>query len=96
MSNDYTNPNTNPKTLTTGILTLTYHDDAFESFCAPAFCDFIRNYSGTDICPLVTSLCKSCMHCNSCAVSYFIRLDMSNVTSCRNEHRGPGTDFKEV
>src|SRR6218665_314035 len=55
MSNDYTNPNTNPKTLTAGILTLTYPDGAFESFCAPAFCDFIRNYSRTELCPLVTS-----------------------------------------
>src|SRR6218665_1739528 len=54
LSNDYTNPNTNPKTLTAGILT--YPDDAIESFCAPAFCDFIRNYSGTDVCPLVTSI----------------------------------------
>src|SRR6218665_269882 len=45
LSNDYTNPKTNPKTLTASILTLTYPDDAFESFCALAFCDFIRNYS---------------------------------------------------
>src|SRR6218665_2071478 len=55
LSNDYTNPNTNPKTLMASILTLTYPDDAFESFCALAFCDFILNYSRTDVCPLVTS-----------------------------------------
>ena len=30
MSNDYTNPNTNPKTLTTLTLTLTDHDETFE------------------------------------------------------------------
>ena len=47
MSNDYTNPNTNPNTLTTLALTLTNHHDAFESFCAPVFCDFVRNYSCT-------------------------------------------------
>src|SRR6218665_884695 len=55
MSNDYTNPNTNPKTLTASILTLTYPDDAFESFCALAFFDFILNYSRTDVCPPLTS-----------------------------------------
>jgi len=47
LSNDYTNPNTNPKTLTTLALTLTDHRDALESFCEPVFCDFIRNYSCT-------------------------------------------------
>src|SRR6218665_2928386 len=55
LSNYYTHPNTTPKTLTAGILTLTYHHDAFESFCAPVFCDFIRNYSGTYVGPLDTS-----------------------------------------
>ena len=44
LSNDYINPNTNPKTLTTLTLTLTDPHDASESFCAPVFCDFIRNY----------------------------------------------------
>jgi len=34
MSNDYTNPNTNPKTLTTLTLTLTEAHDGSESFCA--------------------------------------------------------------
>src|SRR6218665_3232075 len=40
LSNDYcnTNPTTNPKTLTT--LTLTNPHNAFESFCAPIFCDY--------------------------------------------------------
>jgi len=42
LSNDYTNPNTNPKTLTT--LTMTDPHDAFEGFCAPEFCGFVRNY----------------------------------------------------
>ena len=32
MSNDYTNPNTNTKTLTSLALTLTDHHNAFESF----------------------------------------------------------------
>jgi len=48
LSNAYTNPNTNPKTLTAGILTLNDRHDAFESFCAPVFCDFIRNYFLSD------------------------------------------------
>src|SRR6218665_2829434 len=47
LSNDYTNPNTNPKTPTTFALTLADHHDAFESFSAPVFCDFVRNYSCT-------------------------------------------------
>ena len=47
MSNDYTNPNTNPKTLTTLTLTLTDSYSALESFCVPVFCDFVRNYSCT-------------------------------------------------
>ena len=47
MSNDYTNPNTNPKTLTTLALTLTDPHSALGSFCAPEFCDFVRNYSCT-------------------------------------------------
>ena len=55
LSNDYTNPNTNPKTLTEGILTLNDRHEAFESFCAPVFCDFMRNYSGSDVIALVTS-----------------------------------------
>src|SRR6218665_3945406 len=37
------NPNTNPRTLTALNLTLTDPHGAFESFCAPIFCDFIRN-----------------------------------------------------
>jgi len=28
-------------------LSLTDHHDAFESFWAPVFCDFVRNYSCT-------------------------------------------------
>jgi len=44
LSNDYTNTNTNPKSLTTLTLTLTDPHDAFESFCASVFRDFIRNY----------------------------------------------------
>jgi len=44
LSNDYTNSNTNPKALTTLTMTLTDPQDTFESFCAPEFCDFIRNY----------------------------------------------------
>jgi len=44
LSKDYTNPNTNPKILTTLILTLADPQDAFESLCAPVFCDFIRDY----------------------------------------------------
>jgi len=55
LSNDYTNPNTNPKTLTTLALTLADHHDDFESFCAPVFCDFVRNYSCTVDGAVVTS-----------------------------------------
>jgi len=47
LSNDYTNPNTNRKTLTTLALTLADHHEAFESFCVLVFCDFLRNYSCT-------------------------------------------------
>src|SRR6218665_1567656 len=35
-----TYPNTNPRALTTLTLTLTDPYSAFESFCAPIFCDF--------------------------------------------------------
>src|SRR6218665_320522 len=55
LSNDYTNNNTNPKTLTTLILTLPDRHGAFESFCALAFCDFVRNYSWTVDGAVVTS-----------------------------------------
>ena len=55
MSNDYTNLNNKPKTLTTLTLTLTNPHDVFESFCAPVFCYFKRSYSGTYVDPLVTS-----------------------------------------
>jgi len=55
MSNDYINPNTNPKTLMTLALTLTDHHEAFESFYAPVFCDFVRNYSCTVDGAVVTS-----------------------------------------
>ena len=51
----YSNNNTNPKTLTTLTLTLADPHGAFESFCAPAFCDFIRNYSCTVDGAVVTS-----------------------------------------
>jgi len=55
MSHDYTNPNTNPKTLTTLALTLTDRHDAFESFCTPVFCDFVQSYSRTVDGAVVTS-----------------------------------------
>jgi len=42
LSNDYTNPNTNPKTITT--LTLALTDP---HFCVPLFWDFVRIYSCT-------------------------------------------------
>src|SRR6218665_3870357 len=48
MSKAHTNPNTNPKTLMAGILTLNDRHGAFESFCAPVFCDFLRNYFLSD------------------------------------------------
>jgi len=55
MSNDYTNPNTNPNILMAGTLTLNDRQDAFESLCVPVFCDYTRNYSGTFGGPQVTS-----------------------------------------
>jgi len=55
LSNDYTSPNTNHKTLTTLALTLADHHDVFESFCAPVFCDFVWNYSCTVDGAVVTS-----------------------------------------
>src|SRR6218665_3205677 len=55
LSNDYTNPNTNPRTLTTLALILADHHDDFERFCAPVFCDFVRNYSCTVDGAVVTS-----------------------------------------
>ena len=56
LSNDYPNPNTNPNTLTTLTLTLTDPHGAFENLCAPAFCDFVRNYSCTVDGAVVTSI----------------------------------------
>src|SRR6218665_972758 len=50
------NGHTNPKTLTELALTLTNLHDAFESFCAPVFCDSVRNYSCTVDGAVVTSL----------------------------------------
>src|SRR6218665_333251 len=47
MFNDYTNPNTNPKIITTLALTIADHHDAFESFCERVLCYFARNYSCT-------------------------------------------------
>jgi len=47
LSNDYTNPNTNHKTIATLALTLTDHHDPLEIFCAAVFFDFVRNYSCT-------------------------------------------------
>src|SRR6218665_2672168 len=44
LSNDYTNNNTNPKTLTTLILTYNCPSRRFWKLL-PAFCDFVRNYS---------------------------------------------------
>jgi len=35
--------------------TISAHYDAFESFCAPVFCDFVRNYSCTVDGAVVTS-----------------------------------------
>ena len=59
LSNDYSNPNTNSKTLTSLALTLADHHDAFESFCAPVFCDVVRNPGGP-IYALLTDLeCSS-------------------------------------
>jgi len=55
MSNYYANPDTNPKTLTTLSLTLTEHQDAYESFYAPVLCDFARNYFCTVDGAVVTS-----------------------------------------
>src|SRR6218665_2253686 len=51
LSNDYTNPTI----LSTLALTLADHHDAFESFSAPVFCDFVRNYSCTVDGAVVTS-----------------------------------------
>jgi len=45
LSNDYTNPNTNPKTLATLTLTLTDTHNSSESFCALVFCDFAKDAS---------------------------------------------------
>ena len=56
LSIDYTNLDTNPKIPTTLALTLADHHDAFESSCAPVFCDFVRNYSCTVDGAVVTSL----------------------------------------
>src|SRR6218665_2820771 len=64
LSIDYTNPNTNPKMLTTLALTLADHHDAFEIFCAPVFCDFLRNYSCTVDGAVVTSLGQYCSGSN--------------------------------
>jgi len=44
LAEDLVNPNTNRKKLTTLTSTLTDPRNAFESFCAPIFCDIIRNY----------------------------------------------------
>src|SRR6218665_3915123 len=63
LSNDYTNPNTNPRTLTTLTLTLTDPHNAFESWCAPVFCDFIRNYFAPKLGHIVTSIYLS--HCQT-------------------------------
>jgi len=52
---DYTNPNTNPKIITTLALTLTNPHDAFESFCSMVVCEFVRNYSCTMDGAMVTS-----------------------------------------
>src|SRR6218665_444113 len=56
LSIDYTNLDTNPKIPTTLALALADHHDAFESSCAPVFCDFVRNYSCTVDGAVVTSL----------------------------------------
>ena len=50
---------TNPKTLTTPTLTITDPRIAFESFCVPVFCDFVRNINGAivtsyNLCLLIT------------------------------------------
>jgi len=56
LSNDYTNPNTNPKTIATLTLTVTDPHEDFESACERIFCDFIWNYSCTVDGAIVTSL----------------------------------------
>ena len=59
LSDNYTNPNTNPSILTTVTLTLTGLtdiDDAFERFCAHIFCDFIRNYFALKLGHFVTRI----------------------------------------
>src|SRR6218665_881952 len=58
LSNDYTIPTINSKTLMTLALTLADQRDAFESFCALVFCNFVRYYSCTIDCAVVTSLVK--------------------------------------
>src|SRR6218665_1279655 len=47
LSIDYTNPNTNPTTLTMLTLTVTDPNGAFESFFVRVFCKFVRKYSFT-------------------------------------------------
>ena len=66
MSNDYTNPNTNLKVLTTLNLTLSNPHDAFESLWAPVCCDFKTNYLGSELGPLVTLIFKTCEVIKSC------------------------------
>jgi len=66
LSNDYTNYNTNPKTLTTLTLTLTDPKGAFESFCVPVFCDFVRNYSCTVDGAIDTSIRETACRESSC------------------------------
>src|SRR6218665_3896650 len=55
LSSKYTNPDTNPRTLTTLTPTLTDPHGAFESFCAPIFCDFKRNYYMSELGHIDTS-----------------------------------------
>ena len=73
MSNDYTSPNTKPNTLMTLTLTLTDPHNACVSFCAPVFCDFVRNYSCTVDGAVVTSI----RICVSVIVSMIFRKSVS-------------------
>ena len=81
LSNDYANPNTNPKILSALILTLTDPNAAFGSFCGPVFCDFIRNYFLDS-----ESECRTSKHKKhkKCGVWWFI----GNFVAFRPKGRG--------
>jgi len=77
VSNDYTNPSTNLKTLTTLTLTLTDPHKAFESFCAPVSCFFVWNYS----CTVDGVIVNVCMYINTVDM-YINTVDMYVYISC--------------